>query len=269
MKAKIVYPSPKDLQSLYSKYSTIASNNILYEALVKNTDPSFLTTLEYANIHEAYNKIFIKYYPNEISVKSNFVNKVLLRERKQITIFELPIGSSRVDLCKINGNSIAYEIKTDLDNFSRLTKQLNDYLEIFDEVYVICSESQLNEAYNLIPDVCGIYTYSISKRGVYHFTIERPALTNLMINAEKQLRLLRYKELLNYFKVTDCSAFSDAIKYIMENYDSEAINKIFKAILKDRYKKRWYFLKYNHSRIYEIDYQWFYKNQISPDKIYQ
>ena len=49
-----------------------------------------------------------------------------MKGKSHVTIFELPVGSSRADLCKINGTSVAYEIKTDLDNFNRLEKQIED-----------------------------------------------------------------------------------------------------------------------------------------------
>lgn len=272
MKSKIIYPSQKDVKYLYSKYSTIENLNILYRTLINILDPSFLSTLNYENVHDAYNKVLLRYYPNEICVKSNFINKVLMKGRNHITIFELPIGSSRADLCKVNGKSIAYEIKTDLDNYSRLKKQLNDYFEIFDEVYVICSENNVNEISSIIPINCGIYSYAVTKRGAYYFNLIRKSLDNSLIISRKQLQLLRRREYYYYFDLSDCTSLeqtSNIIDYILENYNSKSINNIFKLILKDRYKKRWDFLKYNHNNIYEIDYQWFFKNQINPDIIYK
>lgn len=272
MASKIIYPSQKDVQYLYSKYSTIENINILYRTLVSILDPSFLSTLNYENVHDAYNKVLLRYYPNEICVKSNFINKVLMKERNHITIFELPIGSSRADLCKVNGKSIAYEIKTDLDNYSRLNKQLNDYSEIFDEIYVICSENNLKEISSIIPINCGIFTYVATKRGAYHFSLVRESSENLLINSQKQLQLLRCREYYDYFDLSGCTnsdTIPNVIDYIINKYNSETINNIFKLILKERYKKRWDFLKYYHENIYEIDYQWFFKNQINPDKIYK
>ena len=62
------------------------------------------------NIHKIYNRIILNYYPNEICIKSSFIKQILMNGKKHVTIFELPVGSSRADLCKINGESIAYEI---------------------------------------------------------------------------------------------------------------------------------------------------------------
>lgn len=98
-------------------------------------------------------------YLNENAIKSSFINKVLLRGKSHVSIFELNVGSSRVYSCKINGTSIAYEIKTDLDNFNRLDKQLNDYLQAFEEVYVICSNNRVNKVKAIILEEVGIYAY--------------------------------------------------------------------------------------------------------------
>ena len=55
---------------------------------------------------------------------------------------------------------------------------------------------------------------------------------------------------------------------ITKKHSSIEINQIFKKILKKRYSTRWEFLKSHHQDIYEIDYQWFFKNQIDPQIIY-
>lgn len=272
MSANITYPSLKDLQFLYSKYSIIENKNKLISALEYCLDSSFLSTLTFDNIYDAYNKILMKYYPNEICIKSNFINKVLLKGKKHVTIFELPIGTSRADLCKINGVSVAYEIKTDLDNFSRLQKQLADYLDIFDEVYVICSNTNYNEISSMVPEQCGIFTYVHTKRGAYHFDLTKKASINLKINPRKQLELLKSKELLTCFNLPEIQkavSRTAMIEYILKKHSPACINDAFKTILKKRYQDRWFFLRENYKKINEIDYQWFYKNQIAPEKVYK
>ncbi|MBO5143665.1 MAG: sce7726 family protein, partial [Clostridia bacterium] len=146
MANRVTYPNiKKDMQMLYSKYSTIEAKSILYDNLIKYLDSDFFSSLEFEDIHEIYNRLLTRYYPNEICIKANFVKQILLSGKQHVTIFELPIGTSRTDLCKINGTSIAYEIKTDLDNYTRLPKQIEDYNKVFDQVYVICSEDSVEE----------------------------------------------------------------------------------------------------------------------------
>lgn len=263
-----LHPTFKDAQALFCSYSTLQSNSFLENKLNDSLDVALLNTFKTKNAREIYNKVILKYYPNEISVKSNFINQVLFKSRKHVVIFELPIGNSRADLCKINGSSTAYEIKTDLDNLIRLNKQLNDYLDIFEKVFVICSVNKLLEIESQIIPNCGIYTYSISNRGAYKFLLHRPASLSQQINCSKQLNILRKQELLKNFSVESLPIKKDLKSLILQKYSSTEINEIFKQVIKDRYQTQWDFLRNNKSQIYEIDYQWFFKNSINPALIY-
>lgn len=265
---EVVYPSFKDAQKLYSQYSTLQNSIQLSNILSLIVDSSYINYLNTANVRSIYNTVLLKYYPNEIVIKSSFINNVLLKHSDHVTIFELPVNNSRVDLCKINGKSTAFEIKTDLDNLNRLGKQLTDYLEIFEEVYVICSENRVTKIELYIPNDCGIYIYSISSQGKYKYSKYRQAIFSDRLSPYKQLCVLRKQDLLEYFPITNCKEHDESISNILINYNSEAINKQFKYILKSRYKDKWNFLRENHDEIYEIDYQWFFKNMLPPKLIY-
>lgn len=270
MSSSMLYPSFKDAQQLYTQYSTLENISILSNHLKNIIDSSFLSTMAGQNIHAIYNNIILKYYPNEICIKANFIKQVLMKGKSHVTIFELPAGSSRADLCKINGTSVAYEIKTDLDNFNRLEKQIDDYYKIFEEVYIICSKSNINNIISVIPQACGVYSYKQTKSGRYIFKIYRTAQKCSRLDTTKQLQLLRKTEFYQFFKInTDISKKKDLIELTKQTYDDEFINRVFKQILKKRFEKQWDFLKQNYENIYEIDYQWFYKNQIEPSRIYK
>lgn len=270
MSSQIIYPSFKSAQQLYTQYSTIQNNFILYNNLLENVDSSFLSTMANENVHKIYNKIILNYYPNEICIKSSFIKQILMHGKTHVTIFEFPVGSSRADLCKINGESIAYEIKTDLDNFSRLQKQINDYYKIFEKVYVICSEENVKNIYKYIPEKCGIYSYKQNRQKNYKFSQVRKAIYSDKINSSAQLKLFRKKEFFTYFSLdAHLQKRPDIVSYLFQHYSADAINQIFKKMLKQRFEKQWLFLKENHDDIFEIDYQWFYKNQISPSIIYK
>jgi hypothetical protein len=263
-----IYPTFKNAQALFSSYSTLQSNYILENNLVDTIDAALLNTFDTLSTREIYNEVILKYYPNELSVKANFINQVLFKSKNHVTIFELPVGSSRTDLCKVNGSSVAFEIKTDLDNLLRLNKQLNDYLEIFEKVFVICSLNKLPDIEKQIIPPCGIYTYSISKRGNYKFQLYRNATFSKHLNSKKQLDILRKQELIKNCSVGSLSNRKDITSLILQEYSSSKINKIFKQVIKARYQNQWDFLKGNKLQIFEIDYQWFFKNTINPNLIY-
>jgi hypothetical protein len=56
----------------------------------------------------------------------------------------------------LNGTSTVYEIKSEFDSFARLEKQILSYLEIFDHVNVITSNSQVAKLESILPDTVGI-----------------------------------------------------------------------------------------------------------------
>lgn len=270
MSNSMVYPTFKAAQQLYTQYSTLENFSILNSHLKSVIDSSFLSTMEGQDIHAIYNNIILKYYPNEICIKASFIKQVLMKGKSHVTIFELPVGSSRADLCKINGTSIAYEIKTDLDNFKRLKKQIKDYYKIFEEVYIICSESNTYNIISEIPKTCGIYTYRQTKSGRYIFKLYRAAKKNTELDTAKQLQIVRRSEFYQFFNIdTGISKRKDLIDVTMQIFDSDSINRRFKQILKKRFESQWIFLKQNYKNIYEIDYQWFFKNQIEPSRIYK
>lgn len=258
-------------QQLYYEYNPLKQTRELYSNLVSTFSKYSLDTsyINLENTRKLFNDTILKYYPNEISIKSSFINKVLLKNNNHTTIFELNSGSSRVDLCKINGISIAFEIKTDLDNFNRLDKQLNDYLKIFEKVYVICSTKNVENIIKIIPDECGIYSYHITKSGKYIFNKEKEALFSPYINSKNQLSLFTKSELNKFFENNNLTNRKEIINNILMKYNNDYINTAFKENFKMKYKKNWNFLSSNYSNILEIDYQWFFKNNIDPNLIYK
>ncbi len=270
MKKEIIKePTFYDAQKLSSFYATIESKTVLYKQLSYILNSDYIKTLSNFNIHEIYNHILLKYYPNETSIKSSFINSVLLNGKNHVTIFELPIISSRADLCKINGESIVYEIKTDLDNFSRLSKQISDYQKIFDKIYVICPKMKINQIKEYLPEEAGIYSYKITNNGRYIYKIEQSALlNNNNLNSIEQLKILRKSELNTLINNSQSMTRDEMINYLVNNNSLDEINNIFKKSLKFRYMNQWSFFKDYHDNLLEIDYQWFYKNTVNPELIY-
>ncbi len=255
----------KTVQELFSSYFILKPNHILLDNLTQ-LFPDFSDSA--INIRDFYNQAILKYYPNETTIKAAFLNDVLFKTKKDITIFELPVGGSRVDLCKINGTSIAYEIKTDLDTLRRLNKQISDYNKVFEQVYLICSIERLSEVLSIIPDSCGIYIYTISPRNNYRFEKYREASENSIFDSKQQLELFTAQELFDKYPDFSNSCKSETINNIMSNVNQFDINVAFKRMLKDRFASQWRFLKSNRDDIFEIDYQWFYQNRIDPNIVY-
>lgn len=258
-----------DAQKLYGSYSPLKTNFEIKQDLIDILGDSIQRNVNEVTARKICNDIVFKYYPNEISIKAAFTNQVLLKTRNHISVFELSVGGSRADICKINGTSIAYEIKTDLDNLSRLEKQLEDYLQVFEKVYVICSSSKVEKIAEFIPKTCGIYTYRLSKQGNYRFEIIKEATDSEILSSIKQLSILTKKEILTKFEIDSSLSKEVQIINIISKYDKSYVNEKFKTCMKEKYSKKWNFLKDNYKDILEIDYQWFFKYTIDPKIIYQ
>ncbi len=98
-------------------------------------------------ISEVY-RFLKKEYRNEYYYKNSLLNKLLLgvhSPRTTTALTEVPIAKSKADFILVNGKAIVYEIKTDLDNFDRLDRQINDYYKAFSRVTVVTSEKNENE----------------------------------------------------------------------------------------------------------------------------
>ena len=108
--------------------------------------------------NKVVNDMIFNYYFCERVIKYYFI-KHLKDQMNHIVAFEMNIGDSRIDICRINGSSYAYEIKTEYDTFDRLGSQMQDYLRTFEKVYVIVPIGRVNDVKNLIPESCGIISY--------------------------------------------------------------------------------------------------------------
>lgn len=255
-----------DVKKLHKGYNPLKREEHLQDLLFQ-TNPIAYSNLASIDVRAYIAETLYKNYPNEASVKGAFINKWLLRESTAVSAFELPIGESRVDLCKINGDSYAYEIKTDLDSLVRLKKQIDDYKNVFDYTYVICSRDKMTEVASQVEEDVGIIYY-IYKNGDYFFHNYRPSQKKRHKIPELQLKVLSQAEKSRIADFYDMPKKTEDEELIMK-LGSEKINKAFKSMLRKRYEKQWMFLKDNAKDIYCIDYQFFFKTCVNPKDVYR
>lgn len=107
------------------------------------------TNLEVINV--IYNSL-LKIYKNEYVYKNILTNKLLLKKyslKNSIALNEFNIGKSIADFVLLNGEARIYEIKTELDNLEKLDKQILDYCQFGDKVYVVTSSKHVNKLIEL------------------------------------------------------------------------------------------------------------------------
>lgn len=189
------------------------------------------------NAKSVAEKLMIEFYHNEAFIKSSIIN--LLKKEKNVTFFEFPLIDSRIDICSINGHSCAYEIKTKYDTVKRLKKQVEDYLKVFEMVYVVCPIEKNESVLRVVPKCVGILNYDDSKSSG-ELSIFRAAELSGYIDSNIQFKLLHKNE-----KITA----SNILK------EGSEMNEYFKACLKKRYSKKWHAFKKTCGAINKLDYQ--------------
>lgn len=105
-----------------------------------------------------------KNYRNEYLFKNALLNKKLLGEYciKSTTVLnEFKIENSIADFVLLNGEVRVFEIKTDLDSFEKLDKQINDYRKFANKIFIVVSSNNASKISEL---------YTNTEIGVIEFT---------------------------------------------------------------------------------------------------
>lgn len=113
-------------------------------------------------VGEFYDAIFKRLtceYRHEYIYKNAIAEKILLGKHNLNTAFMLT--EFRADDCKadavvLNGTSHVYEIKSEMDSFERLDRQLAAYRKMFDFITVITTERLYNSVADRVPGEVGI-----------------------------------------------------------------------------------------------------------------
>ena len=104
-------------------------------------------------------RIMASQYRSEYVFKNWLVNRLVFGRHSPRTasaLLELRAGTSIADVVVFNGTSAAYEIKTDLDNLSRLPLQLQNYSRYFDQVFVVTTTRMAPRIVGAVPPHVGV-----------------------------------------------------------------------------------------------------------------
>jgi hypothetical protein len=107
------------------------------------------------DVLEVFYRYLLSEYRCEYIYKNFIANKILLGRHSLNTstlLNEFRVGSSLADLCLINGKSIVYEIKTELDTPERLEDQLKDYRKVFTHIYLVTHHSLTDKYLSILND---------------------------------------------------------------------------------------------------------------------
>lgn len=260
----------KTLNKTYNLYDSEEKlwNNLNF--VLGNTTSEELSYLRKEVLaNQIINDLIFRYYHCERVLKYYFM-KNLLKLKNHIVAFEMNVGDSRVDICRVNGSSYAYEIKTEYDVFERLDTQIADYSQVFDKVYLIVHKNMEKEALGYIPNHCGLITYQAKKYAI-KFRYARKAIQN-EIDGKHLIETLSSADSAMILKLIGekniPSLKSERIQLICNNYNEQQLKKVYKKLLKSKYQSRWSFVSDNFEKIIPIDIQNFFNSKLNPKLAY-
>jgi hypothetical protein len=159
-----------------------------------------------------------------------------------VLINELPVDdfSRRVDLAIANGKLLAFEIKSDFDNLSRLEGQISTYLQHFDKVTLVCSTKFTDKAMELLPKNVEIIEFA-SQQNRVKFSIRNRGKLSKVSNNENFLSFVDKRQLvkkLREHKIACSEANSRTELYrISELLSSTKMRNIALSYLKSKYRR--------------------------------
>ena len=182
-----------------------------------------------------------KHYRCEYVYKNEIANQLLLKhhnDNSATLLREFGLVQSIADIVIINGRTVAYEIKTELDNFDRLQGQLTDYTTIFDNVFVVTHAGALNSVKKRTESHIGIII--LDSNG--ELITERSADScEDMFSLDIAARTLRQSELVSAYKKYEGCLPDVGSAYIgrycqdwFVNLDKSSAHFIFSESLKSR-----------------------------------
>ena len=244
-----------DYGALARSYQTLFYANDLKKLLNAVCRDDSFADMSKKELHGKVNELLFSNYGGEWVIKYHLAANFL---RKDFTAaFEVKAKRSRVDFLAVNGFTHAFEVKSSLDNLSRIGKQTNDYKDVFEFNTVVADGTHFEKIRGAVPDYYGIWVVENGKR-----TIIREASLSPALQPDAQLGVMTRKEKRSAFGSMDAAE-------ITEQQPASAINLKFKEVLKKRYQERWEFVQMNWNHILPVDLQFFFNTNIDPRLIYQ
>lgn len=229
------------------------TQNLFYNLINKQYDTTYFSIVQRyidnpndKNNGELISEIYsmmAKSYRNEYFYQNTLLNRLLLGKHSPNTttaLTQIPIGKSKADFILINGKAVVYEIKTELDSFSRLETQLKDYYTAFNRVCVVTSLSQYGKAMEMLKDTpVGVYVLTTKNQLSKKFKKE-PEIYNQRLSHTVLFKVLHKKEyehiILDYFKKLPVTSqvfyYSECLKLFSEIPIAEAYGMVLRELKK-------------------------------------
>lgn len=211
---------------------------ILTESGVSN---SILRQVRLTEVFDRLYRSLLRQHRIEYVYKNAIVNKWLLGRHSLNTstlIPEFRVNRAKVDIVFLNSSSHAIEIKTPLDDVSRLSHQLTSYRSVFSRISVITCENLLHRVRSTVGQSVGIYILT----GQYTIREIRQPSPNLDgFNPREVVASLRCDEYTNVLSELGAGPpdVPSGLRFersasLMSNFDPSAVERAMLRTLKKR-----------------------------------
>lgn len=217
----------RDLSSAFSRSAfvdVLNFNDYTHFDWLLSTYGSSSCTTYFDLLRKSYSLIS-KHYRCEYVYKNELIKLLLKRYGTCHSVYfsEFRVGNSIADMVMFNGESKAFEIKTEYDTPRRLDKQMEDYKRFFDKCYLVIPESKLSEYQDIIEPTTGIITLR-RDNGRIILKETKTAQQNERFEPEALMSCLRTSEYKNIAQSLGAS-LDEIAGYDMYNYCYNVISQ--------------------------------------------
>ncbi len=220
---------PKDIHNVFWKYD---GDRFSVE------HPTYLWYLSWVY------KCLLKNYRNEYIYKNELVNKHILRhfgKTTSVAVNEFRVADTVADLVLFNGESMCFEIKSDLDSPQRLSSQMECYQRVFEQCYILVPADVVDEYRRMVDDSVGILTLRYCRNGKASIKVEQGAKKNKHIDVDVLMRSVRsgeYRWMVKkaFGKLPDVTDFEmyDACRERLRQLSDKQLHLLFREAVKMR-----------------------------------
>lgn len=172
-------------------------------------------------------------------IKTVVIDYLLDNYNIELLACEVPYlyGYRRADLLSIIDNeTIAFEIKSELDSLTKLEGQLNDYIDVFNKVYVVLADKfKKNFKISKLPRSVGIiYVNNNAQINIY-----RKAKSRKILNKEKLIYLFNKNEMNIYNNIDKNLSLGKTRARFLKKNTIHSIVEYSKITLMNKYIKQY------------------------------
>ncbi len=235
-------------------YSSIFSRSV-FSDIIEYDDYTRLNTLfnrydsskdrfcSYFDYIKYIYRVIAKEYRCEYIYKNEIINKLLINEygtKNTVAINEFRVQNSIVDFALFNGESKAFEIKTEYDTKKRLEHQIDDYSKLFQKCYIVIPEGSYQQYNDSVSENVGIIVL-IREKGRIKLSERRAATENRNIDPHVLMRSIRASEYRNivteyfgYLPNVSCFEMFDKCQEMIERIPQQDLHTLFLKEIKKR-----------------------------------